>query len=52
MEDKKDNSRQLIFLESVSMDTNAEQLVERIILKLESFGFNIFGRDEEQKDEN
>ena len=52
MENEKDISRQLMFLETVSNDTDTEELVERLILKLESFGFNIIGKDEETKDES
>ena len=52
MKNEKDTSRQLMFLEPVSNDTDTEELVERLILKLETFGFNIIGKDEETKDES
>ena len=51
MENKKETSRRLIFLEPVNNYTDTEELVERLISKLESFGFNIFGKDKETKDE-
>ena len=52
MENKNDTSKHLMFLEPVSEDTDTEKLVKRLILKLESFGFNIIGKDEETKDES
>ena len=52
MENEKDTSKQLLFLEPVNTDSNEEELLERLIVKLESFGFNIIGRQEEQRDEN
>ena len=52
MENEKDTSRQLMFLEAVSKDADTEDLVKRLILKLESIGFNIIGKDEETKDES
>ena len=52
MEKKQDDARKLMFLEPVSKDTDIEQLVERLITKLESLGFNIIGKDKEQGDEN
>ena len=52
MENEKDTSKQLLFLEPVNKDTDTEELVERLILKLEGFGFNIIGKEEEKKDES
>ena len=52
MENEKDTSRQLMFLEPVNADTDVDHLFERLVLKLESFGFNIIGKDEETKDES
>ena len=52
LENKKETSRRLIFLEPVNNYTDTEELVERLISKLESFGFNIVGKDKETKDES
>ena len=52
MENKYDTSKHLMFLEPVSKDTDTDQLLERLVIKLESFGFKIIGKDEEKKDES
>ena len=52
MKNEKDTPRQLLFLEPVNKDTDADQLVERLIMRLESFGFNIIGKEEEKKYES
>ena len=52
MENKYNTSKHLMFLEPVSKDTDTEELVERLVLKLESFGFKIIGKDKETKDES
>ena len=52
MENKKDTSKQLLFLEPVNKDSNEEEVLERLIIRLETLGFNIIGRQEEQRDEN
>ena len=52
MENKKDTSRQVLFLEPINKDTNEEKLLERLIVRLESLGFNIIGRHEGQRDED
>ena len=52
MENEKDTSKQLLFLEPVNTDNNEEELLERLIIRLESLGFNIIGRQEEQRDED
>ena len=52
MENEKDTSKQLLFLEPVNKDNNEDELLERLIIRLESLGFNIIGRQEEQRDEN
>ncbi len=52
MENEKDTSKQLLFLEPVNKDTIEEELLERLIVKLEALGFNIIGREEEQRNEN
>ena len=48
MENRKDTSKQLMFLEPVNKDGNEEELLERLIARLESLGFNVVGRPEEQ----
>ena len=52
MENEKDTSKQLLFLEPVNKDSNEEQVLERLIIRLETLGFNIIGRQEEQRDED
>ena len=52
MENEKDTSKQLLFLEPVNKDSNEDELLEKLIVKLESLGFNIIGRQEAQRDEN
>ena len=52
MENEKDTPKQLMFLEPVNENTDNDQLLERLVQKLESFGFNIIGKNEEQKNEN
>ena len=52
MENEKDTPRQLLFLEPVNKDSSEEELVKRLIIRLESLGFNIIGRQKEQRDEN
>ena len=52
MENEKDTSKQLLFLEPVNKDTNEDELIERLIIRLEPLGFNIIGRQEEQRDED
>ena len=49
MKNEKNSSRKLMFLEPVNKDTDTERLLERLVLKLEGFGFNIVGRDKEKK---
>ncbi len=43
MENEKDTLRQLLFLEPVNKDSSEEELVKRLIIRLESLGFNIIG---------
>ena len=43
MENEKDTPRQLLFLEPVNKDSSEEELVKRLIIRLESLGFNIIG---------
>ncbi len=52
MENEKETSKQLLFLEPVNKDTNEDELIERLIIRLESLGFNIIGRQEVQRGEN
>ena len=52
MDNEKDTSKQLLFLEPVNKDSNEEQVLERLIIRLETLGFNIIGRQEEQRDED
>ena len=52
MENEKDTSKQLLFLEPVNKDSNEEEVLERLIIRLETLGFNIIGRQEEQRDED
>ena len=42
-----DTSKHLLFLQSVNQDTDEEELIERLILKLEALGFNITGKKDE-----
>ena len=45
------NSKQLLFLEAVNKNTDEEQLIEKLIRKLEKLGFNIIDKDKEINDE-
>lgn len=51
MENNEDASRQLMFVEPVNKDTDTEELLLRLIKKLESIGFNIIAKDVENKKE-
>ena len=52
MEKEKDTSKQLLFLEPVNKVSNEDELLQKLIARLESLGFNIIGSQEEQRDEN
>jgi len=52
MENEKDTSKQLLFLEPINRASNEDELIERLIVWLELLGFNIIGREEEQRNEN
>ena len=52
MENEKDTSKQLLFLESVNKDSNEDELLRRLVVRLESLGFKIIGRQKERRDEN
>ena len=49
MKNEKDTSKQLLFLEPVNKDSNEDELLRRLVVRLESLGFNIIGRQKEQK---
>ena len=48
---KEKNSKQLLFLEAVNKNTDEEQLIEKLIRKLEKLGFNIIDKEKEINDE-
>ena len=52
MENKKENARQLIFLEPVSSNSDVEDLLNKLVLKLEALGFNITNKEQDKKDED
>ena len=52
MDNEKDTSKKLLFLEPVNNESDEEEVLERLIIRLETLGFNIIGRQEEQRDEN
>ena len=52
MKNKKDTSKQLLFLEPVNKDNNEDELIERLVIRLESLNFKIISRQEELRDEN
>tara|TARA_X000000950_G_C13796116_1_gene611484 strand:+ start:599 stop:775 length:177 start_codon:yes stop_codon:yes gene_type:complete len=52
MENKKENSRQLIFLEPVNSNSGVEDLLNKLVLKLEALVFNITKKEEDKKDED
>ena len=45
------NAKQLLFLEAVNKNTDEEQLIEKLIRKLEKLGFNIIDKEKEINDE-
>ena len=52
MKHKNNVSRQLMFLEPINKNSDEDRLIERLIERLEALGFNIIGKEEEDKDEN
>ena len=46
------SSKELLFLEAVNKNTDEEQLIEKLIRKLETLGFNIIDQDKEINDED
>ena len=51
MKNKK-SSKELLFLEAVNKNTDEEQLIEKLIRKLETLGFNIIDKEKEINDED
>ena len=51
MDNEKDSSKKLLFLEPVNNESDEEELLRRLIARLEALGFNIINRQEEQSDE-
>ena len=51
MENEKDTSKKLLFLEPVNNESGEEELLRRLIARLEALGFNITNRQEGQSDE-
>ena len=41
-----------MFVEPVNKNSDVEELLERLILKLEALGVNVIDKGEENKDEN
>ncbi len=52
MGNKNVTSKRLMFVEPVNKNSDVEELLERLILKLETMGVNVIDKEEENKDEN
>ena len=52
MENKNYTSKRQLFVEPVNKNSDMEELLERLILKLEALGVNVIYKEEENKDEN
>ena len=52
MRNKNFTSKRLMFVEPVNKNSDVEELLERLILKLETMGVNVIEKEEENKDEN
>ena len=52
MGNKNFSSKRLMFVEPVNKNSDVEELLERLILKLEALGVNVIDKEEENKDEN
>ena len=52
MRNKNFTSKQLMFVEPVNRNSDVEELLERLILRLEALGVNLINKEEENKDEN
>ena len=46
------NSKELLFLQAVDKNTDEEQLIQNLINKLETLGFNIIDKEKEINDED
>ena len=46
------NTKQLLLLEPVNKCSDEEEVLKRLVQKLNAPGFNIIEREEEQKEEN
>jgi hypothetical protein len=46
MENEKNTSKRLMFLEPVNENSDVENLLERLILKLETLGINVTDEEE------
>ena len=52
MRNKNFTSKRIKFVEPVNKNSDVEELLERLILKLETMGVNVIDKEEENKDEN
>ena len=52
MGNKNFSLKRLMFVEPVNKNSDVEELLERLILKLEALGVNVIDKEEENKDEN
>ena len=52
MENEKNTSKRLMFLEPVNENSDVENLLKRLILKLEALGVNVIDKEEDKKDES
>ena len=52
MGNEKNTSKRLMFLEPVNENSDVENLLERLILKLEALGVNVIDKEEDKKDES
>ena len=52
MRNKNFTSKRLMFVEPVNKNSDVKELLERLILKLETMGVNVIDKEEENKDEN
>ena len=51
MENEKNTSKRLLFLEPVDENSDEEELLKRLILKLETLGINVIDEEEEEINE-
>ena len=52
MENEKNTSKRLMFLEPVNENSDVENLLKRLILKLEALGINVIDEEEEENNES